>query len=60
MNNFQFQPVGPNGLATVPEVLIEGDGVREKRSLVSEYLSIAKRRKWLILGTIVAFVIGGL
>lgn len=60
MNNFQFQPVGPNGLATIPEVLIEGDSMRDKRSLVSEYISIAKRRKWLILGTIVAFVIGGL
>ena len=60
MNNFQFQPVGPKGLETVPEVMFESDGIREKRSLVSEYLSIAKRRKWLILGTIVAFVIGGL
>jgi succinoglycan biosynthesis transport protein ExoP len=57
MNDFKFQPAAPGAF---PEVVIEGDQVRNKRSLVSEYLSIANRRKWLILGTVVAFLIAGL
>ncbi|MHA0337025.1 GumC family protein [Sphingomonas aquatilis] len=57
MNDFKFQPAAPGAF---PEFVIEGDQVRNKRSLVSEYLSIANRRKWLILGTVVAFLIAGL
>lgn len=57
MNDFKFQPAAPGAF---PEVVIEGDQVRNKRSLLSEYLSIANRRKWLILGTVVAFLIAGL
>lgn len=37
-----------------------GESAKKDRSLISDYLSIANRRKWLILGTVVAFVIGGL
>jgi succinoglycan biosynthesis transport protein ExoP len=57
MNEFKFQPATPG---VFPDIVIEGDQVRNKRSLVSEYLSIANRRKWLILGTVVAFLIAGL
>lgn len=57
MNEFKFQPTASGAF---PDVVIEGDATRNKRSLVSEYLSIANRRKWLILGTVVAFLIAGL
>ncbi len=59
MNNIQFQTASSGGVS-VPEVLIEGEGMRWRHSLVSEYLSVAKRRKWLILGTVITFVLGGL
>ncbi|WP_156361140.1 GumC family protein [Sphingomonas sp. Leaf257] len=57
MNDFKLQPATASAF---PEVMIEGDQARNKRSLVSEYLSIANRRKWLILGTVIAFLIAGL
>lgn len=56
MNDFKLQTATASAF---PEVVIEGDQTRNKRSLVSEYLSIANRRKWLILGTVVAFLIAG-
>jgi polysaccharide biosynthesis transport protein len=59
MNSPQFQPDFQGGPVFLPDALVQGD-TAGRRSLVSEYLSVANRRKWLILGTVVAFLIGGL
>lgn len=61
MNDFKVQPAFPTGgAATLPDIMIDNDAARSRRSLVAEYLSIANRRKWLILGTVAAFLVGGL
>lgn len=55
-----FQSAYPAEAVFMPETMMDQEAARSKRSLFSEYLSIANRRKWLILGTVVAFLIGGL
>ena len=55
-----MQPAFPADATPLPEIVIEGDAMRSRRSLVGEYLSIANRRKWLILGTVAAFLVAGL
>jgi capsular exopolysaccharide synthesis family protein len=60
MTEFKVNPVSAAGSAAFPEIIIEDDQPHARRSLVSEYLSIANRRKWLILGVVVASVIAGL
>lgn len=64
MTNFTFKPArepAPAAIGGPVPVEIElNDPHRNERSLVADYLSIANRRKWLILGIVVAFVVGGL
>ena len=60
MNNY-FQPSPATGGGFVPaEVALAAASPASERSLVSEYLSIANRRKWVILGIAAAFLVAGL
>jgi polysaccharide biosynthesis transport protein len=59
MNTLNPSAFAPDAVP-LPEIVLEGDGVRSRRSLVAEYLSIANRRKWLIAATVAAFLVGGL
>lgn len=60
MNNFTFKPTSVTA-GGLPPVEIELSGSdKNERSLIADYLSIANRRKWLILGSMIAFAIAGL
>jgi len=60
MNEFKLQPASTAAGGALPEIVIESEAARGRRSLVADYLSVANRRKWLILGTMAAFLVGGL
>ena len=59
MNNY-FQPASAMGSSDLLSALAVGSAPQNERSLVSDYLSIAKRRKWLILSIAAAFAVIGL
>ena len=60
MNNLSFRPAPASGSGGFPVEVELTDTSANKRSLISDYLSIANRRKWLILGTTVGFLLAGL
>lgn len=64
MNDLHFQPAPTSGTMTSeflpPDMTFGASTQQAGRSLISEYLSIANRRKWLILGITAAFVAVGL
>jgi capsular exopolysaccharide synthesis family protein len=60
MNTFSSRPSSAASDGALPDDF-EFDQVNpNERSLIADYLSIANRRKWLILGTVIAFVLAGL
>ena len=60
MNNLSFRPAPASAGGAFPVEVELADTNANKRSLIADYLSIANRRKWLILGTTVGFVLAGL
>lgn len=60
MNNLSFRPAPASAGGAFPVEVELTDTSANKRSLISDYLSIANRRKWLILGTTVGFLLAGL
>jgi len=61
MNSLSFKSdeLAPNGGPLPLDLGLDGPG-RVERSLIADYLSIANRRKWLILGIVVAALVVGL
>ena len=61
MNTIDFQPSrSPGPVLPLDMTLADTAPSQERRSLVSEYLSIANRRKWLIAGAVVTALLLGL
>lgn len=60
MNNFTLKPQPAAAAGGAPVAIELNEPERNERSLIADYLSIANRRKWLILGMVVAFAVAGL